>query len=130
MRPRCTLSPRTAACKRLAIGAISWGMNKDTGTGMKPQIEIHLLRLLDFNRTTGPSVRLQIDGATILSVKTNNDETLRPMAVFLPPAHWRPIAEWMDIPLIGRTCQFRGTHDGAYELKFYRNGQIVQAYQR
>ena len=116
------------------IGAYKWAAknNKDywePGDEPKVQIEIHARSGYYFNRTTGPS-KFQIDGATYKSVKrTNNDETLL-LTVLLTPASGTleipDTAEWMGYPP-GKATWAQVPYAGAYELKLYRNGQMVQA---
>lgn len=115
------------------IGAYKWAAknNKDywePGDEPKVQIEIHARSGYYFNRTTGPS-KFQIDGATYKSVKrTNNDETLL-LTVLLTPASGTleipDTAEWMGYPP-GKATWAQVPYAGAYELKLYRNGQMVQ----
>lgn len=114
------------------IGAYKWvTKNKEywePGDEPKVQIEIHARSGYYFNRTTGPS-KFQIDGAEYASVKrTNNDETLL-LTVKLTPASGTleipDSVEWMGYPP-GKATWAAVPFAGAYELKLYRDGQMVQ----
>jgi len=113
-------------------GAYKWvTKNKEywePGDEPKVQIEIHARSGYYFNRVTGPS-KFQIDGATYASVKrTNNDETLL-LTVKLTPASGileiPESVEWMGYPP-GKATWAAVPYGGAYELKLYRDGQMVQ----
>ena len=115
------------------IGAYKWvTKNKEywePGDEARVQIEIHARNGYYFNRVTGPS-KFQIDGAEYKSVKKDkNDETLW-LTVKLTPASGTleipESAEWMGYPP-GKATWEAVPYAGAYELKLYRDDQMIQS---
>lgn len=114
------------------IGAYTWvNGNKEywePGDVPKVQIEIHARSGCYFEKTTGAG-KFQITGATYASVKRqNNNETLLLTVKLTPASGTLDIpnsAEWVGYPL-GKGTWEAVPYAGAYELKLYRDGQMIQ----
>ncbi len=114
------------------IGAYTWvSGNKEywePGDVPKVQIEIHARSGCYFEKTTGAG-KFQISGATYGSVKRqNNNETLL-LTVKLTTGLRH--AGYYEFRGVGRLSAGKGTWEevpyaGAYELKLYRDGQMIQ----
>lgn len=114
------------------IGAYTWDMkNKEyweLGDEPKVKVEIHARSGYYFYKTTGSS-KFQIDGATYGSVKRENDDETLVLTLKLNPVSGTldatENAEWIGYP-IGKGTWDAVPYAGAYELKLYRDGEVIQ----
>lgn len=125
----------TSNSENYTIGGYQWVGAKESweiGDVPKVKIEIHARSGYFFDKTTGTK-KFQIEGAEYSSVrKTNNSETLE-LTVKLSPARGElgetDNAEWVGYP-IGKATWEAVPYAGAYELKLYRDGQMVYAVEK
>lgn len=117
------------------IGSYQWVGAKEQwkiGDVPKVKIEIHARNGYYFDKTTGAK-KFNITGADYKSAKSTNEKETIELTVELKPAKGTleepDDAEWVGYP-IGKASWTPVESAGAYELKLYRNGQVVYSVEK